>query len=124
MAHVCLWSTLTALSLHHLPISTVLYVLSNSTLDLLNFCLMMWTSYTRLVNLLFQRLQPLSELFDIPFARSSLQRLPTESAIQRTSRTVRARSGSRLVQRIASYLLPPAFVTSPRDLGPRCFLTG
>jgi hypothetical protein len=72
MTHVYLVSTLTTLSLHHLPISTLLYVLGNCTLHLLNFCLVMWTSYTRLMNLLFQRLQPLSKFLDVPFARSSL----------------------------------------------------
>jgi hypothetical protein len=47
-------STLTTLDLHHLSISTLLYVFGDRTLHLLNLCLVMWTANTRFVNLLLQ----------------------------------------------------------------------
>jgi hypothetical protein len=53
---VCLWSNLTTLSLHHLSVSALLYVFRDRALHLLDLCLVMWTSNTRLVNLLLQRL--------------------------------------------------------------------
>lgn len=78
-------STLTTLNLHHLSISALLYVLGDRTLYLLNLRLVMWTSHTRLVDLLLQRLQPLCEFFDVSFAWPSLQWLSAESAIESTS---------------------------------------
>jgi hypothetical protein len=47
-------STLATLHLHHLSVSSLLYVFGDRTLHLLNFCLVMWTSNTRFVDLLLQ----------------------------------------------------------------------
>ena len=47
-----LWSTLTTLGLHHLSISTLLYVLGNRALHLLNLGLVVWTTDIRFVDLL------------------------------------------------------------------------
>jgi hypothetical protein len=49
---ICLWSTLATLSLHHLSVSALLYVLGNCALHLLNLCLVMWSTYTGFVDLL------------------------------------------------------------------------
>jgi hypothetical protein len=113
MTHVCLWSTLTSLKMHHLPVSAVLHILSDRTLYLLDLRLMVRASYTRFLDLLLQCLQPLRKILNVPFARTSLQWLPAERAVQSASRAVRACSSPRLVRRIASNLLPPAFVTRP-----------
>jgi hypothetical protein len=96
-----------------MSVSTLVHVLGNCALDLLDFRLVMRTTHARLMNLLFQRLQSLRQLLDISFARSSLERLPCKCALQPVPHTVRARRSARLVCRIAADLLAATLVACP-----------
>ena len=106
-----------------MPVGTLMHILSNRALNLLNLRLVMRATHARFMDLLLQRLQSLRQLLDISFARSSLERLSCKCALQPISHTVRARRRARLVCRITADLLAATFVACPRAFRPMCLFS-